>query len=103
MATSKVDISENDDPFVWLEETDSPQAAAWVEARNTETKRALCDARFEQDRNTLFEILNAPDRIPFVIQRGDLVYNFWQDEGNPKGLWRRTTLASYRSPAPDWG
>jgi prolyl oligopeptidase len=102
VATSKVDISGTDDPFVWLEEMDSPQAAAWVGSRNTETKRALCDARFEQDRNTLFDILNAPDRIPFVIQRGDLVYNFWQDEGNPKGLWRRTTLASYRSPAPDW-
>jgi prolyl oligopeptidase len=102
VATSKVDISENDDPFVWLEEMDSTQAAAWVEARNAETKRALCDARFEQDRKTLLDILNAPDRIPFVIQRGGLVYNFWQDEGNPKGLWRRTTLASYRMPVPSW-
>ena len=102
MATSKVDISDSDDPFVWLEDMESQRAAAWVEARNTETKRALCDARFEQDRNTLFDILNATDRIPFVIQRGGFVYNFWQDEGNPKGLWRRTTLASYRMPAPDW-
>jgi prolyl oligopeptidase len=102
VATSKVDTSENDDPFVWLEEMDSPQAAAWVLARNIETTRALCDERFEQDRKTLLDILNAPDRIPFVIKHADLVYNFWQDGGHPKGLWRRTTLASYRMPNPDW-
>ena len=33
---------------------------------------------------------------------GDRYYNFWQDEENPRGLWRRTTLEEYRKPAPDW-
>ena len=30
------------------------------------------------------------------------VYNFWQDAKNPKGLWRRTTIADYANPAPHW-
>ncbi len=30
------------------------------------------------------------------------LYNFWRDEANPRGLWRRTTLQSYRSEAPEW-
>jgi prolyl oligopeptidase len=96
------DVSAANDPFIWLEELDSPQARAWVEARNAETEKVLLDARFETDRAALLDILNAPDRIPFITKRGQYVYNFWRDEQNPKGLWRRTTLASYRTPAPDW-
>ena len=51
---------------------------------------------------TLLDLLNAPDRIPWIAQRGRHVYNFWQDEEHPKGLWRRTTLAKYRSDDPEW-
>src|SRR6185503_20246226 len=28
--------------------------------------------------------------------------NFWQDARNPRGVWRRTTLAGYRLAEPDW-
>jgi prolyl oligopeptidase len=91
-----------EDPFIWLEEVESPQARAWVEARNGETKRALCDEEFERDRAGLLAILDAPDRIPAAVQRGRHLYNFWRDAQNPKGLWRRTTLASYRTAAPAW-
>ncbi len=90
------------DPYLWLEEIDSPQVRTWVEARNRETVSELCDAQFENDRATVLDILNAPDRIPWVQQRGQLVYNFWQDAEHRKGLWRRTTLASYRCENPDW-
>jgi prolyl oligopeptidase len=96
------DVSAADDPFIWLEQVDSPQARAWVGARNAETEKDLCDDRFERDRAALLDILNAPDRVPWITQRGRHVYNFWQDEQNPKGLWRRTSLASYRTPSPDW-
>jgi prolyl oligopeptidase len=102
MTMAKLDTSTDDDPFVWLEEIDSPQACAWVEERNAQTRNALCDTRFEQDRIAVLDILNAPDRIPWIVQRGGLVYNFWRDEQSPKGLWRRATLASYRTSAPDW-
>jgi prolyl oligopeptidase len=99
---AEIDVSANADPFVWLEEMDSARVRSWVEARNDETRRALCDAQFEQDRATLLHILNAPDRIPWIVQRGAFVYNFWQDAQNPKGLWRRTTPASYATAVPDW-
>jgi prolyl oligopeptidase len=91
-----------DDPYLWLEEIDSAQVRAWVEARNRETEAALCDEQFENDRATVLDILNAADRIPWVHQRGQLLYNFWQDADHPKGLWRRTTLVSYRTENPDW-
>ncbi|MBC7956166.1 MAG: S9 family peptidase, partial [Cytophagales bacterium] len=50
----------------------------------------------------LLEVLNAKDRIPAVARRGEWLYNFWQDETNKRGLWRRTTLAEYRKPQPAW-
>ena len=101
-STQPVENAAADDPFLWLEEIDSPQVRAWVEARNQETVSALCDAQFDKDRVTILDILNAADRIPWVQQLGQLVYNFWQDAEHPKGLWRRTTLASYRTENPDW-
>jgi prolyl oligopeptidase len=30
------------------------------------------------------------------------LYNFWRDADNPRGLWQRTTLESYRTDEPDW-
>lgn len=35
-------------------------------------------------------------------RRGEFLYNFWRDAANPRGLWRRTTLESYRTDNPDW-
>jgi prolyl oligopeptidase len=96
------DVACADDPFIWLEEVDSEQSRAWVAARNAETEKALCGPEFERDRAAILAILNAADRVPWIAKRGPHVYNFWQDEQNPKGVWRRTTLASYRTPAPEW-
>jgi prolyl oligopeptidase len=81
---------------------DSEQSRKWVAARNAETEKALCDDQFQRDRTAILDILNAPDRIPLIAMTGGHVHNFWRDERNPKGLWRRTTLASYRTTTPDW-
>jgi prolyl oligopeptidase len=91
-----------DDPFLWLEEIDSPQVREWITARNAETTGALIDARFEADRKAVLDMLNADDRIPGAARRGGFLYNFWRDAAHPKGLWRRTTLAEYRKPDPAW-
>ncbi|KAI2496773.1 serine-type exopeptidase [Fragilaria crotonensis] len=31
-----------------------------------------------------------------------IVFNFWKDSKNPKGLWRKTTLDSYKTDQPQW-
>ena len=31
-----------------------------------------------------------------------MVYNFWQDANNVRGLWRRTSLESYATEEPEW-
>ena len=37
-----------------------------------------------------------------VVKRGPHFYNFWQDAEHPRGIWRRTTIDSYRKPEPEW-
>ena len=57
---------------------------------------------FAADRDTLAAILDRPDNIPFVTRRGPYLYNIWKDATNPRGLWRRTTLDSFRTAQPGW-
>ncbi len=92
----------DDDPYLWLEQIDDARALAWVEERNRATLALFGNARFAADRDTLTAILDRPDRIPGVTRRGGHLLNFWRDAANPRGLWRRTTLDSYRSAQPAW-
>ena len=79
------------------------QALAWVRERNAATRKVLeATPSFEATRTRIKGILDSRERIPMVSRRGDWLYNFWQDEANPRGLWRRTTLAEYRKPQPAW-
>ncbi|HKN99734.1 MAG TPA: prolyl oligopeptidase family serine peptidase [Pseudonocardiaceae bacterium] len=96
-------IPPSDDPYRWLEDVTGTTALEWVAARNAESVQELAVGdRFDQLREEILEVLDSDDRIPFVVRRGDLLYNFWQDPANPKGVWRRTTLAEYRGPQPEW-
>ena len=53
-------------------------------------------------RTEALEVLDTDARIPYVRRRGEYLYNFWRDAANPRGLWRRTTLDSYRTDSPEW-
>jgi prolyl oligopeptidase len=95
-------MSEPDDPYLWLEEIDSPAVLDWIEAHNASTLAALTDGEFIRDEERLGAALGAPDKIPYAGQCGDYFYNFWHDEAHPRGLWRRTTMASYCADHPTW-
>ena len=91
------------DPYIWLEQARSEQALAWVRKENEKTLAVLAkDPRFETLKAEALAIYDNEERIPYVSFRSDGLYNFWQDKQNPKGLVRRTTLASYRSATPQW-
>ena len=91
------------DPFIWLEEIDSPRALAWVEAQNARTaKRLEGDPRYAAFLAEGRAIFTATDRVPRPEFRAGGVDNFWQDAEHTHGLWRHASLASYRSEAPAW-
>jgi len=90
------------DPYLWLENIDGEDALAWVRERNDATIARFDDADFQRMRSEALEVLDTDTRIPYVRRRGDYLYNFWRDAANPRGLWRRTTLDSYRTDDPAW-
>lgn len=92
----------DDDPYVWLEDITGAEAVAWADAHSQGTLAALDTPAFRRDCETLAALLDRPGKLPFIARRGAFIYNFWQDATNPRGLWRRASLASFRTDAPAW-
>lgn len=92
----------DDDPWLWLEEIEGTRALDFVERQNRLTLNAFGGAAFARDRDALAAIYDRPDNIPYVGRRGGYLHNLWKDATNPRGLWRRTTLAEFRKPNPAW-
>ena len=92
----------DDDPYLWLEEIEGRRALDFVERQNHLTLDKFGGAAFAADRDTLAAIYDRPDNIPYVTRRGGQLYNLWKDVSNPRGIWRRTTLAEFRKPDPQW-
>lgn len=91
------------DDHLALEQVDGAEAMAFVAELNRKALAVLeGDRRYETFRQQAQAILTATDRIPSPSFLGDGVGNFWQDGTNPKGVWRRTTLDSYRTDTPQW-
>jgi prolyl oligopeptidase len=91
------------DDHLALEQVDGAEAMAFVAEENRKSLAALTgDPRYETFRAEAQAILTATDRIPSPSFLGDGIGNFWQDAANPKGIWRRTSLDSYRTATPKW-
>ncbi|MDP3801509.1 prolyl oligopeptidase family protein [Brevundimonas sp.] len=91
------------DDHLALEEVSGAEAMAFVAGENQRSLAALTgDRRYEPFRQQAEAILTATDRIPSPSFLGEGIGNFWQDAANPKGVWRRTTLESYRSANTQW-
>jgi len=91
------------DPYLWLEEIDSPRALNWVREQNAATRRKLASQPiYEELRREALAVLDSPSRLPDVGQMGPWIYNLWKDDAHPRGLHRRATLAEFRKPEPAW-
>ena len=92
------------DPYLWLEEVDGARAMAWVEEHNTRSLGVLQgDPRYEGLHEQALALVQARDRIPSPgFTHDGHIDNFWQDATHVRGIWRRTTIASYRTDAPEW-
>ena len=101
--STPTETQQGDDPYLWLEEVEGDEALAWVRAQNTRSLATLqADPRYAGFEAAALDALNSRERIAYGVVRSGFVYNFWQDDTNVRGLWRRTPLESYRSDAPDW-
>ena len=75
------------DPFLWLEEVEGERALTQVREWNSGTLDTLkANPLYEELYNEALAIVNSEDKIAYPSQRGDHVYNFWQDETHVKGV-----------------
>ena len=96
--------SDASDPYLWLEEVEGERAMEWVRAHNERSLGVLQgDPRYETLHREALAIVESRDRIPSPgLNRDGTIDNFWQDAEHVRGVWRRTTLDSYRTAEPQW-
>jgi len=91
------------DPYLWLEEVEGEAALAWVRQQN---ERSLLSIQKHPDHEAnlaaAMDLATSQERIPYGAIRDGMVYNYWQDATNVRGLWRRASLSSYQTGEPDW-
>ena len=91
------------DPPAFLSEIDGARAMQWVHGENQRTLGILRhDAHFQPFYKQALALAQTHDRIPAPEPIGGAIYNFWQDQAHVRGIWRRASLASYRTASPDW-
>lgn len=92
------------DPYAYMEEAEGAKALDFARAENARSLPQLQnDPRYAGLYADALKIITAKDRIPGVAIAGDgTLRDFWQDADHVRGVWRSTSLASYRAASPDW-
>ncbi|MDB5444351.1 MAG: prolyl oligopeptidase, partial [Phenylobacterium sp.] len=92
------------DPYAFMEEIEGAKALAFAKGENARSLPQLqSDPRYAQIHAEALKIVTAKDRIPNVSLAGDgALRDFWQDQDHVQGLWRTTTVESYRTATPQW-
>jgi len=103
-AAAAAPAATDDDPYLWLEEVEGARALAQVRDWNKSTEDLLTrDPKYESYRSRARAILDDERQIATPDDlMGDKVANLWRDARNPRGLWRVSPLAAYRSGKPQW-
>src|ERR1700678_1794435 len=95
--------TEQPDKYQWLEDVNGARSMAWVNAENERSAKVLeADPRYAGLAATALKVLESPDRLQDPDFREGEVYNTWQDAQHVRGILRRTTLADYLKPQPNW-
>ncbi|WDD94599.1 prolyl oligopeptidase family serine peptidase [Burkholderia sp. FERM BP-3421] len=91
------------DPFLFLEDLDSPRAREWVDAQNARTRAAWRDGAAWRALADRLARAYLPRDAPVIPERWQSwAYDLLQDDRHPKGVWRRAPWADWRAGAPVW-
>lgn len=90
------------DENLWLEEIYGEKPLRWAAEQSAATLQQFASSEFDSLTSRVLEVIDSDERLAIVTRHGQFLYNFWRDSGHPRGLWRRTTLESYRGEKVDW-
>ena len=95
--------TQNEDPYLWLEEVHGDKALEWVKEQNSMSAKRIEEfPLFNSLYKRLLESYNDKDKIAYPIIVGQYVYNIWKDEDNQRGLWRRILIEDYIKKKSNW-
>lgn len=95
--------AQSEDPYLWLEEVDSPKALEFVNQQNKLTFDVLTNVKeYQSIYDKTLAIANSTERIAYPTIYGEYVYNFWQDKDHERGIWRRTSRENYLTKNTIW-
>ncbi|HJD55177.1 MAG TPA: prolyl oligopeptidase family serine peptidase [Rickettsia endosymbiont of Pyrocoelia pectoralis] len=87
----------------FLEEAEGKEALKWAKDRTDKTKDSFKSMpEYKPIKKEIESIFFDQRKTPFGAIRKGHVYNFWMDDKNPQGLWRRTLVENYSKEKPDW-
>lgn len=91
------------DKYLWLEDVEGEKALAWVKGQNERSlKKLQADPRYKGLENDALAIVKSKDRLTFGGYSDGYISNFWQDDVQIRGLWRRADFSSWKSGNPKW-
>jgi prolyl oligopeptidase len=91
------------DYYQWLEDIDGEMSMEWVIEKNKVTDDKLKSQElYKSLYDQALTVLNNKSRLPAVTQSGKWIYNFWQDEKHPRGIYRKTTIKRFKRSRPKW-
>ena len=106
--TDTTEAVEAEDPYLWLEEVESEEALSFAKEANEACLKALGDPTTSGTYDRILALLESDDRIPYSGKFGqdehgnELLFNFWKDANHSKGIWRKTTMESFKTEKPEW-
>jgi prolyl oligopeptidase len=93
----------DDDPYLWLSDIHGAKAVDWAAQQTATSDGILKSAPFYAvAHDAILKSLDVRDRIPLIRLDHGEAYNFWQDPDHVRGIWRRTSIADYRTAQPHW-
>jgi prolyl oligopeptidase len=91
------------DPFLFMEEVEGERALAWVRSRNAVTLESLqSDPRYAKLEADALAIVRSRERLTFGGYTDGHVTNFWQDDRQIRGVWRKARFDGWRGGKPAW-
>lgn len=87
----------------FLEQADGKEALQWAKFRTKITKEFLHSTLTYQSILKIVEsaLYDPKKNTEGIIHRG-YIYNYWNDDKSPQGIWRRTSLINYAKDFPKW-
>lgn len=92
-----------EDKYLWLEEVEGEKAINWVKSQNTRSLSHLqANPIYQKLEADALAIVKSKDRLTFGGYYNGFVSNFWQDDKQVRGVWRRADFASWSKNKPKW-